>query len=101
MLKKSQAALLSTVIGGLLTLAAQSPHAAAGLVQCAEQERCYGVAKAGNNDCSTASSACAGTAKQDNQKDAWVYVPKGTCLKIAGSSLAKPVAPPKNKLTPP
>ncbi|HKQ30179.1 MAG TPA: DUF2282 domain-containing protein, partial [Burkholderiales bacterium] len=52
--------------------------------------RCYGVSKAGKNDCATATSACAGTAKQDHQKDAWVYVPKGTCDKIAGSSIKPP-----------
>lgn len=94
MLKKPHAALLSTVIGGLLAFIGQSSQAA-GLVQCAEQERCYGVAKAGKNDCSTATSACAGTAKQDNQKDAWVYMPKGSCLKIAGATLDKPAAPAK------
>jgi uncharacterized membrane protein len=49
-------------------------------------EKCYGVTKAGKNDCQTASSACAGTAKQDGQKDAWVYLPKGSCDKIVGAS---------------
>jgi uncharacterized membrane protein len=63
---------------------------AAGNVVCAEQERCYGVAKAGKNDCATSVSACSGTAKQDNLKDAWIYVPKGTCQKVAGSSLTPP-----------
>ena len=47
-------------------------------------EKCYGVAKAGKNDCQTATSACAGSAKLDFQKDAWVYVPKGLCEKLAG-----------------
>jgi len=94
MFKKPQAALLSTLIGGLITLSAQTSQAA-GLVQCAEQERCYGVSKAGLNDCSTSTSACSGTAKKDNQKDSWIYVPKGTCEKIAGSTLAKPTAPTK------
>jgi len=46
-------------------------------------EKCYGVAKAGKNDCQTATSACAGTSKLDFQKDAWVYVPKGLCEKLA------------------
>ena len=52
-----------------------------------EMEKCYGVAKAEKNDCQTATSACAGTAKQDRQKDAFIAVPKGTCGKIAGGSL--------------
>ena len=51
-------------------------------------EKCYGVAKAGKNDCQTATSSCAGTAKEDRQKDAFITVPKGTCGKIAGGTLA-------------
>ncbi len=50
-------------------------------------EKCYGVAKAGKNDCQTASSSCAGTAKADNLADAWVYLPAGSCDKIAGGSI--------------
>ena len=52
-----------------------------------EMEKCYGVAKAEKNDCQTATSACAGTAKNDRQTDAFIAVPKGTCGKIAGGSL--------------
>lgn len=51
-------------------------------------EKCYGVAAAGKNDCQTASSSCAGTSHADGQADAWIYVPKGTCAKIAGGALA-------------
>lgn len=50
-------------------------------------EKCFGVAKAGKNDCQTAASSCAGTSKRDRQPDAWIYVPKGTCDKISGGSL--------------
>lgn len=49
-------------------------------------EKCYGIAKAGQNDCASGSSACAGQAKTDNAKDAWIGVPKGTCSRIAGGS---------------
>ena len=52
-------------------------------------EKCYGIAKAGSNDCQTSASACAGTSKKDNQADAWIYVPTGTCAKITGASLKK------------
>jgi len=52
-------------------------------------EKCYGIAKAGNNDCQTSASACGGTSKRDNQADAWIYVPKGTCDKIVGGSTSK------------
>jgi uncharacterized membrane protein len=45
-----------------------------------EKERCYGVAKAGQNDCQAgAGTTCAGTSKVDYQGNAWKYVPKGTC----------------------
>jgi uncharacterized membrane protein len=52
-------------------------------------EKCFAIAKAGKNDCQTAASACAGTSKKDNQADAWIYVPKGTCDKIVGASATK------------
>ena len=52
-----------------------------------EAEKCYGVAKAGKNDCETRMSSCAGTSKRDNQKDAWIYMPKGSCERIVGGAL--------------
>jgi uncharacterized membrane protein len=52
-----------------------------------EHEKCYGLARAGKNDCQTANSSCAGTSKRDKQGDAWVYVPKGTCEKLVDGSL--------------
>lgn len=81
--------LLSSAVAGLL-VAAGGVQAAdkPGIVFCAEQEKCFGVARAGKNACATATTSCAGTATRDNQKDAWVYVPKGTCLNLAGGILA-------------
>ena len=52
-----------------------------------EAEKCYGIAKAGKNDCETRNSSCAGTSKRDNQKDAWIYMPKGSCDRIVGGSI--------------
>ena len=54
-----------------------------------EAEKCYGIAKAAQNDCQTNASACAGTSKRDAQADAWIYVPKGTCGRIVNASLKK------------
>ena len=51
-------------------------------------EKCFGVAKAGKNDCQTKHSSCAGTSKKDNQRDAWLTLPKGACEKIVGGTLA-------------
>lgn len=50
-------------------------------------EKCYGIAKAGMNDCATRMSSCAGSATKDSQKDAFLFLPKGTCDKIVGGSL--------------
>ena len=51
-----------------------------------EHEKCYGIVKAGQNDCQTANSSCAGTSKRNSQADAWIYVPKGSCDKVVGGS---------------
>ncbi|KTD21176.1 DUF2282 domain-containing protein [Legionella londiniensis] len=56
------------------------------------KEKCYGIAKAGMNDCGTATTSCAATSKIDGQGDAWIYLPEGTCKKIVGGSLE-----PRNK----
>ncbi len=53
-------------------------------------EKCYGVARAGNNDCFFAANSCAGTSGRDNDPQAWVYVPQGTCKKISGGTLEPP-----------
>lgn len=54
-------------------------------------EKCYGVVKAGQNDCGTPEHACAGIAKTDSLPHEWVFLPKGSCDKIAGGSLT-PIA---------
>jgi uncharacterized membrane protein len=82
--------LISTAIGALTAAALATPVMAAeksGLVFCAAQEKCFGVARGGKNDCATSTSSCSGSAKKDGQKDAWVYVPKGSCQKLNGGSL--------------
>lgn len=50
-------------------------------------EKCAGIVKAGKNDCGTSKSSCQGTSTKDNDPDAWIYVPKGTCEKIAGGKM--------------
>jgi uncharacterized membrane protein len=49
-----------------------------------KMEKCYGIAKAGKNDCGTAAHACAGQSIKDADTKEWIYVPKGTCDKIVG-----------------
>ena len=50
-------------------------------------EKCYGVAKAGKNDCAANGHSCAAQAKADGDKNEWIAVPKGTCEKLVGGSL--------------
>jgi uncharacterized membrane protein len=59
----------------------------------APQEKCFGIAKAGQNDCASSAGthSCAGQAKADNDANDWRYVAKGTCAKLGGS----PTAPAK------
>ena len=55
-------------------------------------EKCYGIAKAGKNDCaSTGNNSCAGTSKANADPRAWIYTPAGYCERIVNASL-KPKA---------
>jgi uncharacterized membrane protein len=53
-------------------------------------EKCYGIARAGHNDCFFASNSCAGTSRVDSDPAAWIYVPKGGCERIVGGTLEPP-----------
>jgi uncharacterized membrane protein len=50
-------------------------------------EKCYGIARAGQNDCaSTGYNTCAGTSRVNMDLRAWIYVPEGYCERIQGGS---------------
>ena len=55
------------------------------------KEKCFGIAKAGQNDCANASGthSCAGQSKADMGADEWKYVAKGTCQQMGGKSAAE------------
>ena len=75
-------AILATALGGLLALnVATQAHAAE---DAGAKEKCYGVAKAGKNDCAANGHSCAGQAKADGHGKEWVQLPKGVCEKLAG-----------------
>jgi uncharacterized membrane protein len=78
----NQRALLAATAATLMTMALASSPAAA-----QQKEKCYGIAKAGQNDCANASGShsCAGQAKVDMDKGEWKYVAKGTCESMKGS----------------
>ncbi|HKK13404.1 MAG TPA: DUF2282 domain-containing protein, partial [Gammaproteobacteria bacterium] len=50
-------------------------------------QKCYGINKAHMNDCKSADHGCKGMASKSRDPDSFVYLPKGVCQKIAGSSL--------------
>ena len=78
--------LLHTAVAALVALGlAQQAQA-----QDKDREKCYGIAKAGQNDCGTAAHTCAGQAKKDNAPDEWKYVAKGTCEKLGGKKQPPP-----------
>jgi uncharacterized membrane protein len=77
-----------TKIALLLAIAVGTATAATSQAQAADSEKCFGVAKAGKNDCQTPVSSCAGTSKADANGQAFILVPKGTCEKLVGGSTA-------------
>jgi uncharacterized membrane protein len=56
-----------------------------------DKEKCYGIAKAGQNDCAnlSGSHSCAGQNKADNDPGEWKYVAKGTCKDMKGLTVAE------------
>jgi len=83
---KKATLLISSAISSAIALGALTGSVPA-LANKQVMEKCFGVAKAGKNDCATATTACAGTSTVDGAKDAWIYVPKGLCSKLNGGSL--------------
>ncbi len=55
------------------------------------KEKCFGIAKAGQNDCAnlSGSHSCAGQSKTDAGADEWKYVAKGTCKDMNGKTEAE------------
>ena len=68
-------------------LAAALSAAVLSVAQAQETEQCYGVAKAGQNDCKSAGHDCKGQSEVDADPDSFVLLPIGTCKKIDGGSL--------------
>jgi uncharacterized membrane protein len=78
----ASSALASVLAMGLVS-AVQAQDAAK------DKEKCYGVAKAGSNDCAnlSGSHSCAGQNKNAMAPDEWNYVAKGSCAKLGGMTL--------------
>lgn len=79
--------LVQSVMTAFLVLVATNVSAADSKDTTPVMEKCYGIAKMGMNDCATATASCASSATKDQQKDAFLFMPKGLCEKIVGGSL--------------
>ena len=78
------ASALAAAIAGPTIVSAQGPAPEPQF----QAEKCYGIAKAGQNDCaSTGNNSCAGTSRLDGDPNAWLYVPEGYCERIVDGSL--------------
>ena len=86
-MKKSHIVIASALVTALALPAASRAQGGPAPSPKFEAEKCYGIAKAGKNDCQTANSSCAGTSRRDGQRDAWIYVPKGSCERLVNGSL--------------
>jgi uncharacterized membrane protein len=76
----SVAAAMAAALGYAAVTAA---HAEPKPPPTASQEKCFGVALKGQNDCAAGpGTTCAGTSKVDYQGNAWKVVPKGTCTTV-------------------
>lgn len=76
--------LIAAAFGSLLSLGTVQNVMAA---DDSGTEKCYGIAKAGKNDCAAGKHACAGQSTKDRAGTEWVKLPKGTCERIVGGSV--------------
>jgi len=79
----------SSALASVLAMGLASAAAAHDAGDEKGKEKCYGIAKAGSNDCASLSGShsCAGLSKSAMAVDDWNYVAKGTCAKLGGKSL--------------
>ena len=77
-----QQTVIRSALMGLVALGVAGATSAQ--AQSTPKEKCYGVSKAGQNECAAGKNSCAGTSKVDNDPTAWKLVAKGSCEKMGG-----------------
>ncbi len=75
---------ITAAIASLLALGIATPATAHDPPAAPATEKCFGIAKAGQNDCGTGKHSCATQGKTDRDPDDWKMVAKGTCEKLGG-----------------
>jgi len=80
-------ALIQSAYASILALGMLSAAHAGPVAPDPSKDKCFGITKAGQNDCASASGShsCAGTATKDKDPGDWKYVEKGTCEKMGGT----------------
>lgn len=75
------------IAAALATVCAAGAVSAADMGNDSGKEKCFGITKAGQNDCAAGNGAhgCAGQASTDKDAADWKYVAKGTCEKVGGT----------------
>lgn len=74
---------IAAAVGSFLTMGVAGVASAG---DTGASAKCYGVAKAGKNDCAGNSHSCAGQAKKDNDPNEWKHMPKEECEKMGGTT---------------
>ena len=84
-MKTKRELLITSAVSSLLAVGAFT-LANKAAAQDAEQERCYGVVKAGANDCAGPGHTCQGQASEDANPQEYILVPAGTCARLVNGS---------------
>jgi uncharacterized membrane protein len=81
----------TSALASLLSVVCLAEAQAHNMGSAEGKEKCYGVAKAGQNDCANlgGTHSCAGQSTVDNAIDEWKFVPKGQCAELKGLSPAQ------------
>jgi uncharacterized membrane protein len=95
----NQSLIVSSALASALALGLLGAAGQAAAQDGKGKEKCYGIAKAGQNDCAnlSGSHSCAGQNKVDNDPGEWKYVAKGTCQDMKGLSAEEAKAKSKAK----
>jgi len=83
--------LIASALAAAIALPAAAAQAGPTPEPSYASEKCFGIARAGANDCASAtgSHSCAGMSKVDSDPSEWVYVPAGYCDRIVGGKTMK------------
>ena len=79
----SKQALITTAVSSLLAMGAFAVSAQ----DAPDMEKCYGIVKAGANDCAGPGHTCQGQASTDADANEYILLPAGTCDRIAGGEV--------------